>query len=167
VHFDYNTLQPVVASGDPGEVLFGPQVINPGEATTISYTIFDETLTALTLDDGAEVYRSNNIGGNNGTITGAPDSFSADGTTAFSNVGANGSRSIGLAEDDDSAQRFGGGVTYITTDSGANFDSTAQFLFTFNGDFVAATGETVIPEPTSTALLGLGGLALLARRKRV
>ncbi len=40
----------------------------------------------------------------------------------------------------------------------------SKFLFTYEG--IVVDPAIPIPEPTSTALLGLGGLALLARRKR-
>ena len=54
----------------------------------------------------------------------------------------------------------------------ANFQATAPGLFNaaadgfYQGDTNLTTTVNPIPEPTSLALLGLGGVALLARRKR-
>ncbi len=47
-----------------------------------------------------------------------------------------------------------------------NNDSTAGYVSRFGFAANIATSTTVVPEPSSFALLGLGGLALAARRRR-
>mgnify|MGYP001816938916 CR=1 FL=1 len=68
----------------------------------------------------------------------------------------------------------GQSVTINSTDAGITFTDTAKIRWAKIGtgqsnrvyfDDVLITG-TQVPEPTSTALLGLGGMALLLRRRR-
>ena len=64
----------------------------------------------------------------------------------------------------------GGRVVSSGTATGAGF--TSAFILTTNNTTVTSSGvlglafSEVVPEPSSTALLGLGGLALIFRRRR-
>ena len=56
--------------------------------------------------------------------------------------------------------------TGVLSKDGANVGTFAQnFTFTENGSAAAGT-LTAVPEPSSAALLGLGGLALILRRRK-
>ena len=93
-----------------------------------------------------------------------PDSFS--GTTAIENITGGATRGTGLgfvAEDSTPEINFGSVDGFVLADGGETLGAGTQFLFTFNGDFNSATA---VPEPTSAALLGLGGVALFGRRRR-
>ncbi|QQL46423.1 PEP-CTERM sorting domain-containing protein [Sulfuriroseicoccus oceanibius] len=66
------------------------------------------------------------------------------------------------------ASRFGDGDRAITTeiDDVAIFDNTltdGEMLFLSTN---AAASAVAVPEPSSAALLGLGGLALILRRRK-
>lgn len=52
----------------------------------------------------------------------------------------------------------------VTPDDGGTFSADSRFLHTFDGNFTP--DPTPIPEPSGIALLSLGSLAFLARRKR-
>lgn len=73
----------------------------------------------------------------------------------------------------DEIERFyATGIRYeLTPDGGTTFANGSQFLFSFNGvqfedSLATAQAGLAIPEPSLTALLGLGGLALALRRRR-
>lgn len=64
-------------------------------------------------------------------------------------------------------------VTYVGTLVGSNINvnvASNQIQYTSTGDGATAQSitfnPTAVPEPSSTALLGLGGLALILRRRK-
>jgi len=56
-------------------------------------------------------------------------------------------------------------ITWVLRPDGDEFIGNEEFIFSFDGGLPNPPNPPVVPEPTSIALLGLGGLALL-RRKR-
>ena len=112
---------------------------------------------------------------NNGTgLTGARDVtlfVSTDGGTTFTQFGEainNGNNNLNTNIFTDSVSVLSG----ETVEFRAAFSDRTGFQvgnlqsFTRVGDFQISAEALVIPEPSSTALLGLGALGLLARRKR-
>ena len=107
------------------------------------YSLGDAGLNTLTLRDAADA------GSDTGTI-----SFNGGVATAWNTVselpgnvgGANFTAFTGAPYD-----------SYTITYTGGDYMTTAAF---------ASMSITQVPEPTSAALLGLGGLALVTRRKR-
>ena len=56
--------------------------------------------------------------------------------------------------------------TTIATMFGTNLDSGPVLLYTLDGGTSDTISIALVPEPTTTALLGLGGLALILRRRK-
>lgn len=50
--------------------------------------------------------------------------------------------------------------------AGLGFAPTSTLTLTDDGGFITLNGLSVVPEPSTTALLGLGGLALILRRRK-
>ena len=82
-----------------------------------------------------------------GTL-GAENAFTADGSLSFTFNYTGAEEFIGLV---------------FSSKSGIG---TGNFQAQYNVDNLVVSDTTVIPEPSSTALLGLGGLAFLLRRRR-
>jgi len=145
-------------------------------ADTLTFSLFVNDFDSYTGDffrvaSGTDVTFT--LGGASGTLSDGVSSFTGlsgelfgdigrrnasvtldDGTNTFTSLGTAGYRNETL------------GTTFdleTLTISGAAADSEFSSL-DFN--FTVETTATTVPEPSSAALLGLGGLALLARRKK-
>ncbi|WP_235203443.1 LamG-like jellyroll fold domain-containing protein [Sulfuriroseicoccus oceanibius] len=130
--------------GSVGGVNEGQVAYSPGAGT------FD-------VDDGAWHHLGLTVGG--GTLTLYIDGQNR-GSAAYSGTGAMSAFQL--------ASRFGDGDRAITTeiDDVAIFDNTltdGEMLFLSTN---AAASAVAVPEPSSAALLGLGGLALILRRRK-
>ncbi|MFD2159206.1 LamG domain-containing protein [Rubritalea tangerina] len=112
------------------------------------------------------------VGGNNG----AGQAFTANTWTHLALIRNNGTTTFyinGVAQSGTSnaAVTHSAGHLGVRPGDGRRYegdiDSVRMFTFDpINDDPVAALNTTAVPEPTSTALLGLGGVALLLRRRK-
>jgi len=90
----------------------------------------------------------------------------------FGNYGVFGGGAVayyGLSGLDDAWMYLSGSATFVAGAFSAKMAiPTVPSVSTYNGDTISLVFEPVsaVPEPSSTALLGLGGLALLLRRRR-
>lgn len=85
------------------------------------------------------------------SFTGDTETFDATSTLTISFTGANGRIALSGGGD------YGGNINSLNTGN-VNFSGTS--------DAAIRIDVTAVPEPSSTALLGLGGLALILRRRK-
>ncbi|WP_411826066.1 PEP-CTERM sorting domain-containing protein [Luteolibacter sp. AS25] len=128
-------------------------------AAEFTYTVSDLASDAYLIIDSASINAISRPGGNGRRLSFA---ISENGSN-FNNLGGRGNSSIGVNLDDSiSTTQFVNGDTFtIQLQVRDTVDNGTYILddLTLNG--------TIIPEPSSVALLGLGGAALLLRRRRV
>lgn len=78
---------------------------------------------------------------------------------------------LGDANLNDGERVFADSITWVIKPdanpdgSAGAFTGSENFIFSFDGG-LGALGADLIPEPSATALLGIGALGLLTRRKR-
>ena len=144
----YAPLNPGITIGDAADGLYSS--FGYGGATT-------QTLTGLTIGQQYElqIFMGDNRGCCNGrslTVGDADGDTSNDVTFAYgSGNGANGASIIGTFTADATTQNF-----FVTISTASSAELSAFQL----------RDITPVPEPSSTALIGLGGLALILRRRK-
>ena len=98
-----------------------------------------------------------------GSISTAYGNFTIVGPATISGGVAN------VAAGDTMTVIYPSNVTYVGAFTGANTSlstGSVQYTGTAGGNDVASITFDAVPEPSSTALLGLGGLALILRRRK-
>jgi len=164
--FDYQ--QAILGSSNATTVLVGARANTTEDDAVLTMSAQDST-DSVDLSLASATWRTANITGENPDVRmNAPSSLTDSDTTANLGITAsdNFPRGLGLANTGDLNQLFGNISGSLTADDG-NINTTDDTLgagsvlaISLNGDFQN------VPEPTSTALLGLGLLGFVLRRHR-